>query len=70
MSILFFNLANFVVTPRTNCGLKMLKLDRIYDYLSMEEEFLVNQKRLKPQEKTNVNIIWVLTCSNHLSVLS
>jgi 26S proteasome regulatory subunit T2 len=29
----------------------MLKMERIKDYLLMEEEFVVNQERLKPQEE-------------------
>jgi len=29
----------------------MLKLDRIKDYLLLEEEFIKNQERLKPQEE-------------------
>ena len=29
----------------------MLKLERIKDYLLMEEEFIKNQERLKPQEE-------------------
>ena len=31
------------VTPHTKCRLKLLKLDRIKDYLLMEEEFIKNQ---------------------------
>jgi len=35
----------------------MLKLERIKDYLLMEEEFIINQEKLKPQEEKNeVNI--------------
>ncbi|CAL1301767.1 unnamed protein product, partial [Larinioides sclopetarius] len=40
-----------LVTPHTRCRLKLLKLERIKDYLLMEEEFLRNQERLKPQEE-------------------
>ena len=29
----------------------MLKLERIKDFLLMEEEFIKNQERLKPQEE-------------------
>ena len=29
----------------------MLKLERIKDYLLLEEEFIKNQERLKPQEE-------------------
>jgi len=37
--------------------LKLLKLERVKDYLTMEEEFILNQERLKPQEERNeVNI--------------
>ncbi|KAB7496031.1 26S protease regulatory subunit 4, partial [Armadillidium nasatum] len=39
------------VTPHTRCRLKMLKLERIKDYLLMEEEFIRNQETLKPQEE-------------------
>lgn len=41
----------FLVTPVTKCKLKLLKYDRIKDYLLMEEEFIKNQERLKPQEE-------------------
>merc|ERR1711970_85767 len=33
------------------CRLKLLKSERIKDYLLMEEEFIRNQERLKPQEE-------------------
>ncbi|XP_067009863.1 26S proteasome regulatory subunit 4 [Anabrus simplex] len=39
------------VTPHTRCRLKLLRLERIKDYLLMEEEFIKNQERLKPQEE-------------------
>ncbi|KXS12587.1 26S proteasome subunit P45 [Gonapodya prolifera JEL478] len=39
------------VYPNTRCKLKLLKLDRIKDYLLLEEEFVQNQERLKPQEE-------------------
>jgi len=39
------------VTPHTKCKLKLLKMERIKDYLLMEEEFITNQERLKPQEE-------------------
>lgn len=42
-----------VVTPHTRCRLKLLKMERIKDYLLMEEEFIRNQERLKPQEERN-----------------
>lgn len=41
------------VFPTTRCRLKLLKLERIKDYMLMEEEFVVNQERLKPQEEKN-----------------
>ncbi|XP_076463569.1 26S proteasome regulatory subunit 4 [Babylonia areolata] len=40
-----------LVTPHTRCRLKLLKLERIKDYLLLEEEFIKNQERLKPQEE-------------------
>ncbi|MCO5585024.1 putative RPT2-26S proteasome regulatory subunit [Meira miltonrushii] len=39
-----------VVHPNTRCRLKLLKLERIKDHLLLEEEFVQNQERLKPQE--------------------
>lgn len=39
------------VTPHSKCKLRLLKLERIKDYLLMEEEFVANQERLKPQEE-------------------
>merc|ERR1711983_19040 len=41
------------VTPHTKCRLRLLKQERIEDYLLMEEEFIRNQERLKPQEEKN-----------------
>lgn len=40
-----------LVTPHSRCRLRLLKLERIKDYLLMEEEFIRNQERLKPQEE-------------------
>jgi len=39
------------VKPHTRCKLKLLKMERIKDYLLMEEEFIQNQERLKPTEE-------------------
>merc|ERR1712048_606426 len=39
------------VTPHARCKLKLLKTERIKDYLLMEEEFIRNQDRLKPQDE-------------------
>ena len=33
--------------------MRLLKQERIKDYLLMEEEFIRNQERLKPQEEKN-----------------
>merc|ERR1740137_457997 len=41
------------VTPHSRCRLKLLKLERIKDFLLLEEEFIKNQERLKPQEEKN-----------------
>ncbi|KAK6046219.1 hypothetical protein COOONC_16276 [Cooperia oncophora] len=43
---------NFLaITPHARCRLKLLKSERIKDYLLMEQEFIQNQERLKPQEE-------------------
>lgn len=39
------------VTPTAKCKLRLLKLERIKDYLLMEEEFVANQERLKPADQ-------------------
>ena len=40
------------VAPATKCKLRMLKLERVKDYLLMEEEFVLRQEQVKPQEET------------------
>uniref|UniRef100_A0A287CUQ9 26S protease regulatory subunit 4 pseudogene n=1 Tax=Ictidomys tridecemlineatus TaxID=43179 RepID=A0A287CUQ9_ICTTR len=40
-----------LVTPHTQCRLKLLRLERIKDYLLMEEEFIRNQEQMKPLEE-------------------
>eukprot|EP01018_Ginkgo_biloba_P026200 Gb_40598 [translate_table: standard] len=42
-----------VVTPLTRCKLKLLKLERIKDYLPIKEEFVNNSKHIKHQEDKN-----------------
>eukprot|EP01087_Luapelamoeba_hula_P019738 TRINITY_DN658_c0_g1_i1.p1 TRINITY_DN658_c0_g1~~TRINITY_DN658_c0_g1_i1.p1 ORF type:complete len:444 (+),score=95.08 TRINITY_DN658_c0_g1_i1:22-1353(+) len=39
------------VNPHTKCRLRLLKLERLKDFLLLEEEFVTNQERLKPQEE-------------------
>lgn len=41
------------VTPYTKCRLRLLKMERIKDYLLMEEEYIKNQERMKPQDDKN-----------------
>ena len=36
--------------PTTRCRLKLLKLERIKDHLLLEEEFVMNQDRLRPKD--------------------
>lgn len=38
------------VTPLAKCKLRLLKLERIKDYLLMEQEFIANQERVNPKE--------------------
>lgn len=64
----------FLVTPHRNCRLKLLKLERIKDYLLLEEEFIQNQERLKPQEEKNevqpsVNLTLNSTSRLHVALL-
>lgn len=44
-------LKRMIVYPNTRCRLKTLKMERIKDYLLLEEEFVQNQERLKPAEE-------------------
>ncbi|XP_065323273.1 26S proteasome regulatory subunit 4 [Gordionus sp. m RMFG-2023] len=39
------------VIPYARCKLKLLRMERIMDYLLIEEEFIRNQERLKPQDE-------------------
>jgi len=39
------------VTPATKCRLRYLKLERVKDYLLMEEEFVGAQEKYRPQEE-------------------
>lgn len=41
------------VMPLSQCKLRLLKLERIKDYLLMEEEFVTNQEILNPQEESS-----------------
>jgi len=43
------------VYPTTRCRLKLLKMERIKDYLLLEEEFISNQERLKPELREEKN---------------
>ncbi len=43
-------LANKLVTPTTRCRLRLLKLERIKDYLLMEQEFIDSQEKNKPEK--------------------
>lgn len=47
------SLANRIpaVNPISKCKLRLLKLERIKDFLLMEEEFIKNQEVLKPKEE-------------------
>lgn len=44
-----------VVYPNARCRLKLLKQERIKDYLLLEEEFIQNQQRLTPQASEDKN---------------
>jgi len=41
------------VFPTSKCKLRLLKLERIKDFLLMEEEFIRNQEALRPREEQN-----------------
>lgn len=39
------------VNPNTKCKLKLLRMERVKDFLTMEEEFIQDQERMKPAEE-------------------
>eukprot|EP00727_Mastigamoeba_balamuthi_P007022 m51a1_g2940 putative 26s proteasome regulatory subunit 4 homolog a-like (448) ;mRNA; r:600928-602652 len=39
------------ITPHARCKLKLLRLERVKDYLLLEKDFIESQERLKPQEE-------------------
>ena len=41
------------ITPNAKCKLRLLKLERVKDYLLMEEEFVKNQQIEAPQDEKN-----------------
>ncbi len=41
------------ITPTAKCKLRLLKLERVKDWLLMEEEFVQNQEALKPADERN-----------------
>ena len=41
------------IAPNAKCKLRLLKLERVKDYLLMEHEFVQNQEQLKPQDERN-----------------
>ena len=49
------------VKPYTKCRLRLLKMERIKDYLLMEEEYIKNQERMKPQDEKKHSIAKVRT---------
>jgi hypothetical protein len=41
------------IAPTAKCKLRLLKLERVKDYLLMEEEYVRTQELLKPHEERN-----------------
>ena len=39
------------ILPKTKCRLRLLKLERMKDYLLLEQEFIKNQERFKPKKE-------------------
>ena len=52
------------VFPTSKCKLRLLKLERIKDFLLMEEEFIRNQEILRPREEQNE--VYPISSSNIL----
>jgi 26S proteasome regulatory subunit T2 len=56
-----------VVQPTSKCKLRLLKLERIKDFLLMEEEFIQNQEVLKPSVNQEEVFSQVLALLIHLA---
>lgn len=39
------------ITPHARCRLKLLRTERVKDYLSLEKEFIENMERMRPHEE-------------------
>ena len=47
------------IFPTSKCKLRLLKLERVKDFLLMEQEFIQNQEIHRPREEQNeVNNLW------------
>ncbi len=57
-----------LVFPTSKCKLRLLKLERIKDFLLMEEEFIRNQEVFKPREEQN-EVINLNICSLRFIIL-
>ncbi len=55
------------VIPTNKCKLRLLKLERIRDYLLMEQEFIQNQELRKPRVETN-EVLHKLSYYNYKSL--
>jgi hypothetical protein len=51
LSVRLFILSEHTVMPLTKCRLRQLRLERIKDYLLLEQEFITNQEAVKPSEE-------------------
>ena len=44
----------YLVTPNQKCRLRLLRQERVKDYILMEQEFIQNQERLKPRDQNKL----------------
>ena len=53
-----------IITPNAKCKLRLLKLERVKDYLLMEEQFVKQQELHRPQDEKNqedrTKVAWIL----------
>lgn len=52
-----------VIFPTSKCKLRLLKLERVKDFLLMEQEFIQNQEIRRPREEQNevrIQTIYIL----------
>lgn len=57
LQLILFIFSVPAIFPTTRCRLKLLRMERIKDHLLLEEEFVMNQERLKPSLSEDKTVV-------------